>query len=463
MERGKELVKNTGILFFARISTQVVSFFLLPLFTSLLSTSQYGQLDIYSSLVMIVLPLTTLQLEQATFRFLVGKEDCATRTIVISTAIKSLTIIITIVSIMYFSINAVVRIEYGIPLFFYYFSMALSTVLYQVSRGFGQNTTYGIASFLISTITILLNVFFVAVFKMGVVGVVVSTSIAHFLGSCFMIYRTKAYRYVEWRRADNTLTIEMLMYSIPLIFNQISSWVINYSDRMIILCFLGISFNGIYSVSNKFSNILIAFFNVFNLAWTENVLKSIDDTDVLDYANRIISITITIYFIIITGIVNVLPFCFKFFVNAKFADSYYQIPILLAGAAFSGISACLGSIYLAFKKTKNVGITTIMAGITNIIVHLLLIHYIGLYAASISTLVAFMSLFAYRYINMQTFFKIRINWWLCLPAIGIFIISCAAYLIQKKMIIGITFVIMVVYLCVLMKKYRIEIVKLLKR
>ena len=67
MSRGKDLVKNTGILFVAKTSTQVVSFFLLPLYTALLSTKEYGQLDIYYSLVMILMPVITLQLEQAIF------------------------------------------------------------------------------------------------------------------------------------------------------------------------------------------------------------------------------------------------------------------------------------------------------------------------------------------------------------------------------------------------------------
>ena len=71
MSRGKELVNNTGILLAAKISTQLINFFLIPLYTSLLSTQEYGEIDIYTSLVMIVIPFLTLQLEMGVFRFFI--------------------------------------------------------------------------------------------------------------------------------------------------------------------------------------------------------------------------------------------------------------------------------------------------------------------------------------------------------------------------------------------------------
>ena len=463
MSRGKDLLKNTGILFIAKTSTQIVSFFLLPLYTALLSTEQYGQLDIYSSLVMIVLPIVTLQIEQAIFRFLVGKEDDQTRTTVISSAAITLLLSTIIITVIYIILAAVLKFEYSTPLYFYYFAMMLSAVLYQVCRGFGQNATYGFATFLISLTTILLNILFIAVFHMGVLGVIISTSFAHFLGSTYMFIRTKSYKYIRFGSADKGLSKELLVYSVPLIFNQISSWAINYSDRVIILNYLGIGINGIYSVSNKFSNILIAFFNVFNLAWTENVVKNIDDSDVSKYANKIISLTATTYFIIITGIVNLLPFLFNIFVNPKFADAYNHVPILLAAAAFSGIAASLGSVYVAYKKTKNVGITTMLAGVINIVVHLAFINFIGLYAASISTVVSFFALFVYRYINIQSFFKIKVDWKQVTPGVVIFVVSSVAYYLRNNPLIILGFVINIAHIMFLLKRNKHDLINLVKR
>ena len=85
MSRTKQLLKNTGILVVAKISTQVVNFLLLPLYTALLSTAQYGEIDIYTSLAMIIIPFLTLQVEMGIFRYFISCRDDKTRQQTIST------------------------------------------------------------------------------------------------------------------------------------------------------------------------------------------------------------------------------------------------------------------------------------------------------------------------------------------------------------------------------------------
>ena len=463
MSKGKDLIKTTGILFVAKTSTQVISFFMLPLYTALLATGEYGQLDIYNSLVMILMPIITLQLEQAIFRFLVGINEKDIISKVITSAFYTLIITFLIVSILYISAAVIFQFEYSLPLYFYYSGIMCSTILYQVCRGFGKNGVYGFATFLISFLTVSLNIVFVAVFRIGILGVIISTAISHMIGSLYMLLCTKVYRYINKNYINHHKTKEMLKYSVPLIFNQISSWAINYSDRLIILTVLDIGMNGIYSVANKFSNILNSFFNVFNLAWTENVVKNIHDEDALKYTNKIITLTIQIYFSLIIGIINVLPFVFNLFINNEYKEAYNHIPILLTASVFSGISASLGSIYIGFKKTKNVGITTVLSGIVNIITHFALIYFIGLYAASISTLISFVCLFVYRYLNIQKFYNIRISF----KKMGIIILiltySWVVYIIKNPILIIIGLLLNLINIGVIFKQNSAEIKSLLKR
>ena len=46
MNRKKELVKNTLIISIGKFSTKIVQFLLLPLYTSILTTAQYGEYDL---------------------------------------------------------------------------------------------------------------------------------------------------------------------------------------------------------------------------------------------------------------------------------------------------------------------------------------------------------------------------------------------------------------------------------
>ena len=75
MSKQKDLLKNTGIITIGKLSSQIVSFMLLPLYTSVLSTSEYGMVDLLLSYIQLLIPVINLQLDQALFRFLVTKRS----------------------------------------------------------------------------------------------------------------------------------------------------------------------------------------------------------------------------------------------------------------------------------------------------------------------------------------------------------------------------------------------------
>ena len=75
MNQKKELIKNTLIISLGKFSTRIVSFILLPLYTALLSKSEYGSYDLLNTISIFLIPLITLQLEEAMFRFLIDAKN----------------------------------------------------------------------------------------------------------------------------------------------------------------------------------------------------------------------------------------------------------------------------------------------------------------------------------------------------------------------------------------------------
>ena len=71
MNKKKQLAKNTIIIFFGRVCTQLISFFLLPLYTSYLITSEYGLVDLIQTYITLLVPIITLELEMGIFRYLI--------------------------------------------------------------------------------------------------------------------------------------------------------------------------------------------------------------------------------------------------------------------------------------------------------------------------------------------------------------------------------------------------------
>lgn len=463
MSRAKDLIKNTSILLIAKISTQVINFLLLPLYTSMLTTEQYGEVDVYTSLVMIIVPLITLQLEMAIFRFYISEKSEQEKSNIVASGYGVVLMITIIVSVAYFVLTQFVDINYKLLVFLFYLTQVFSVMLLQTCRAKGDNVSYGIGTLLNSSLAVMFNVVFIAFLGWKVEGILISYVIAQTVGCLYMIAKIKVHRILHKGKMDLIKCKELLFYSIPLVFNQIASWAINYSDRLIILTFWGQGINGIYSVANKFSNVAVTFFGVYNIAWTENVIRTLDDKEAGRYVSKVFEITFSLYLIIVTGVINLLPFLFDWFVNISFRDAYNHVPILLVAMFFSGMAANIGSLYIAYKRTKEVGITTALAGVCNVVLHFVLLNSVKLYAASISTLVSFAVLFIYRSIFAKKFFDLKVNIKAITFQIVIMIYSCAAYIIDDPLMILVGLILNWSYACKLFYSNRDQIRIMIKK
>lgn len=443
MSKGKELVKNTGILFIGKLSTQFVSFLLLPLYTAKLSTEAYGTLDLYTTVANILIPVLSLQLEQAVFRYLLTAEEDERK--VLSSVTAYLVLASLAMVIIYIPVAKILSIEYAAIVLGYYITYLFSTVVQQVPRGYGNYPLFTLVSFLSSTVSIVFSVLFICAFNRGIEGILV----ARIISGIFIVIFTSAcsgiIKKIRPRFFSLNCLRSMARYSIPLVFNQLGSWVVNYSDRVIIIAILGVSTNGIYAVANKFFSLITTMLNIYNVAWTESVTKALNDEDRNQYYNKIFSITISLFALAATGVVGGIGILFKYFINESYDAAYYQIPILVFAAMFSGLSANVGSVYIAYKKTKEISKTTLFTAVINVIVHVVLIKFIGLYAASFSTLVSFAVMFFYRIYKLRDIERLRFNVKPLLPQIPFMIIILVTYYMRNMVIQIIAFGILCVY------------------
>lgn len=454
MSRGKALLKNTAILMVAKVSTQVINFLLLPLYTAVLSTIEYGTVDVITSLSMILLPFATLQLEQGIFRYLIQAQTDELKEQILTSGIFCIGVVVLIVSICYFIVCGFITVENAILIYLYYLSMVFNTVLLQVCRGFGANIQYGVGSFLASSLAVCLNVPLVAVLGFGISGILLSSIIANIISTIYMSMSIHIGRYFRRKSFTCSVLKDELNFSVPLVFNQISSWVINYSNRLIIIYFWGMGANGIFSLASKFSSILSTFFGVYNIAFTENIVKSSEDKDSHAYFSKLLNVTVQLYLCLITLIINLLPLIFSFMVNENYYDAYLHIPILIVAMFFSGMAATLGSIYIAYSRTKEIGITTALSGVVNIIVHVSLLQALHLYAASLSTMISFVVLFVYRYIKIQSFVPVRLEVKSVVFQTTILVISWIAYVTKSSYLISVGICLNVVYIILWLLRYK---------
>lgn len=464
MNKEKQLIKNTAIVSIGKICTQLITFLLLPLYTYILSTKEYGIVDLLNTLVGLLLPILTLQMEQAIFRFLLDKRENYEEEKKIITVTMKFMLAQTIIYLAIFAIvSHWVHNDYKYFLALNLVATMCSNLLLQISRGLGDNAKYAMGSFLSGAVTVVLNVLFIVVFKWGAYGMLFATMLGNMACALYIFISMKIYKYISWHnKLDKKLLKEMLKYSIPLVPNMISWWIVSASDRTIITGFLGIAVNGIYSAANKFSGVVSTLYSVFNLTWTESAAINIDSEDKDEFFSKILDFTIRFFGSVCLGIVALMPFIFPILINEKFSDAYYQIPILMLATMFNILVSFLGSIYVAKKKTKEIAKTSIFAAIINIVVNVGLIKFIGLYAASISTVVAYFSMFVYRIIDSRKYVKLKVSKSLVITFAIISLITFIGYYLRNTKLSMVLALIVIIYAILINRhsmKYLINIVK----
>ena len=411
MSREKNLAKNTIIITIGKICTQLITFFLLPLYTGILSTEEYGTVDLLNTLVSLLLPIVTFQVEQAVFRELIevrGKKDKESR--IISSAVITVIFQCIVYLIIFALISPFINNHYKFFLATNVVANIFLSLLLQIARGFGDNKKYAFASFISALSTIVFNVLFLVVIKLGANGMLLGTMLGQIVATIYLFISLKLYKYLKVKDYKKEVIKSLWKYSLPLIPNAISWWVFNASDRVIASAFLGVDQNGILAASLKFSAVFITFYNIFNMSWTESISIAIKDDDVNDYFNRMLNIVLRLFTAMGVGMIACMPFVFPIMINEKFSAGYGLIPISIVGSLFNVVVGLISVIYVAEKNTKAIASTSIVSAVINIIVHLVLIKFIGLYAAVISTFVAFFVMSIYRLMDAsKRYFKIKID------------------------------------------------------
>lgn len=454
MNKEKQLFKNTLIVSIGKICTQLVTFFLLPLYTSALTTTEYGAVDLLNTIIALFLPIVTLQLEQGVFRFLIDVRNEYEKQKKIITSIFFIVLLqLVIVIILSIFIGPYIQNDYKYYLVLNLVAQVISSIFLQISRGLGDNMTYSLGSFISGLSTVLLNVIFIAILKTGAYGMLLATFIGNMICSIFIFVKLKLYTFINIKDFDINIAKRVIKYSIPLIPNSVSWWIVNASDRSIISVFLGISANGIYSAANKFSNVLSTLYSVFNLTWTESASLYIDSKDSSVFFSRILDAIIRLFGGLCLIIIIYMPFIFPVMIDESYGEAYLQIPILIISVFFNILVSFLGSIYIAKKITKEIAKTSIYAGLINIIVNLLLIQHIGLFAASISTVIAYFLMFLYRWFDSKKYIEIHLNYILIILLTLIFVFAFISYYINNSILNIITLVIGTIYVIYINKQY----------
>lgn len=415
MNKYQKLANNTIVLAIGQFSSKLLVYVMLSFYTDWLGTEGFGDITNIINASSLLISVVTLSISEGVLRYALDKANNGRM-------VFSIGINVTLCGLAIFT--ATVPLVGLIPMltgyqwliYMYVFTGSIKGICGIYVRARGHVRLFAIDGILTTVVNILFNLLFLGLFKMGVVGYVLSVSLADFVSVVFLSSAAYLHRSYRPFGHDKSLRKAMLRYSIPLMPTAIMWWIINVSDTFMVTERHGKSANGVYSFAFKFPNLAAIVVGIFSQAWHMSAITERNSRTISNFYSNIFDMVQTVMFLAAAGIMLVLrPVIMPFFGNEDFQYAYFYVPALLCAVVFQSFNNFLSSIYEASNKTTHSFVSSLIGAVSNVGLNLLLLNIlvpenVPAIGAAISTLVSYTLVFIYRVNDTKKLLYMRIRW-----------------------------------------------------
>ena len=417
MTTHKKFTKDVGIIGIVNLLIGVKGLFLLPILTKTLGVHDYGIWIQIVVTISLIAPFATLMLPGAMVRFLAGEKNKKE----IQEGFFSTSVLVFFIS-MSFSILLIILSEpfaenllgdgkdlikivaLIIPIW------SLNLVFLDFFRTFQQIKTYAVFTILEAYGDVALIAYFV-LSGYGIFGAVLSLLIVR--AFLFLIMGCLIIIQIGVKLPNFSRLTDYISFSLPILPSALSAWVVSSSDRYVIGFFMGAVFVGFYSPGYAVGSIINMYIGPLAFILFPVLSKMYDEKKYED---------VKIY----------LRYSLKYFlmlaIPSAFGLSLLSKPILMILSTpeiasqgylitpFVAVSALLYGAYVIFtqiinlvKKTKITGAIWMIAAVLNLGLNIVVVPYIGILGAAITTLIAFALAFGLTAYYSFEYFKFDID------------------------------------------------------
>ncbi len=405
----KRLITDTLIFALGNLGSKVILFFMVPLYTNYMSKEEYGTADLVFTVAQLLVPFVSLVIFDAVLRYGLAKnadKQSVLKSSLVVVLIGSIfTVIITPAFIIYKPLS-----EWRWYLCIYVILTMFGNVELNYLKMIDKNKAYAIISILHTLVLAVANVVLLANLHWGIRGYLIATILGSATTVVLSVFAGCVVSAMKEGCVDKKLLKDMIKFSSPLILNNVSWWIIQSSDKIMIEAMLGVATLGLYTAATKIPSLINVIISIFSQAWGISSIREFESTnDKGFYSDVFVSYSVIGFGASVCINVIVKPFM-SIYVSTAFAESWRFVPLLLVSASFSAVASYYGSLYGAIKKSVNNMCSTLCSAVVNIIVNYLCILWLGVWGAIIGTVTAYIILAVYRMIDVLRFIKFDPKW-----------------------------------------------------
>ena len=445
------LILDVAIFAVGNMLVKVVQFFLLPLYTSAMTTETYGVAEIINNLSEFLFPIITLCIFEALFRFIIDNSDEQYRQELLSQCFTLFLISFCIITSISAALQSVLKYNYINELLFVLFSYSLRMLFGFYARGCGKTRLYALSGVANAVLLVVFNIIFLIHFQWETKGYLLSLGLSHLFSALVLYIGCKLYHYMGFRKPNIITLRPMLKYSLPLVGYNVAWWIYMMIGRYILLWFSGTNAVGIYMAVNKLGGVINMFQTAFYYAFQLNASKAA----VLKNSSHFFTKTYYIYssflLIICSFTITISPILSKMTLKGEFYQAKIYLPLIIFIAFIDCLFIFFRTLYTVYMETNHAMISAIIGAITNIIGGLLLIPRFNIWGVLISNLICSLIIAAYRINDTRKFVSINGNWGIVIPCILIISLQIITYIIDGKfscLISGMLFFVLLILISV---------------
>lgn len=409
----KKLLKHGSVYGLGNILNKAVGFLLIPFYTHYLTTSDYGTLELLDLSVALIGLLLNMWMNASLVRHYYDYDDDQNRNEVIGTALISASAVALLVSAagMFWARSISVLILKS-PAYYKFvwviscnlFLTCVNSVSFSYLRA-RQKSSFIVTMNSVSLIGALsLNIYFLAVLKTGVIGILYSGLIANALVTAALTVLTIR---------DTGLHFEfeklkaLASFGLPLVLTSFSAFELNFADRFFLQHYSDVSTVGIYALGYKFGFMLsFLIIQPFMMIWGARMYEIARRPDsgfvfsrVAGYFTLLITTVALAMSLVIKEVISVVS-------PAQFHSAYRVVPIVALSYVFYGMSYYFQTGVYVSKKTVYLGLMGAICASANIALNFLLIPRYAAMGAASATALSFLLMAILAYVFSQRVYRI---------------------------------------------------------
>ena len=219
VDRNKELAVNTAILGIGQLIPKFLAILLLPLLTSYLTTDEYGNYDLILSIASLLIPIVTMQIQQAVFRYLLASKNVEDKTFYVTSSLVYIGASSIVCYPVVYLILRLLKLDSfsALLICILFLSEALYSLLGQIVRGLGYNARYSVSVVVYSTVNLVATAVLLMGFHLGLQGVIISLTIGYLGADTYMVIASGMIGYFKLDKFSSVSLKELLHFSMPIV------------------------------------------------------------------------------------------------------------------------------------------------------------------------------------------------------------------------------------------------------